>query len=221
MIPGIAEYVDVDPQRDLLLNLYSKVKGIHAGKDFNVFGKTPFESYSLEYNTTGEPTGYEAVYEPILSQHRKVHPYYQFRSTGFNTADSIEKDVFPHTDIDQDTEHSQGYNIIYPVLGMSRLDYYETRPEEIHTPERNAQGHYYYHEFRAQKEMGQGTPEFEKFLSDRKIGEIIINKPVLIDTEVMHRVVITEAPRCAFVTRWNNIPAVDFKNFKERVESIL
>ena len=221
MIQGIAEYVDVDPQHELLLDLYEKVKGARAGEDFNVFGKTPFESYSLEFNMTGEDTGYEAIYDPILSQHRKVHPHYQFRSTGFNTADSTEKDVFPHTDIDQNREHSQGYNIIYPVLGNSRLDYYETLEDEICLPEKNAQGYYYYHEFKAQSQMGQGTPEFEKFLADRKIGEIIIDKPCLIDTEIMHRVIITEAPRCAFVTRWNNIPAIDFHSFKERVESIL
>ena len=54
MIPGIAEYVDVDPQHELLLDLYEKVKGARAGEDFNVFGKTPFESYSLEFNMTGE-----------------------------------------------------------------------------------------------------------------------------------------------------------------------
>jgi len=221
MIPGVAEYLDVDPQHELLIELYEKVKGVQAGKDFNVFGKTPFESYSLEYNRTGEPTGYEQIYDAILSQHRKVHPHYQFRSTGFNTADSVEKDVFPHTDIDQNREHSQGYNIIYPVLGASRLDYYETKPEEIYTPEKNAQGYYYYHEFYAQSQMGQGTPEFEKFLKDRKIGEIIIDRPILIDTEVMHRVVITEAPRCAFVTRWNNIPEIDFHSFKKLVEHIL
>ena len=111
MIKGIAEYVDVDPQHELLLELYEKVKGDRVGKDFNVFGKTPFESYSLEYNMSGKPTGYEEVYDPILSQHRVVHPHYQFRSTGFNTADSTEKDVFPHTDIDQNREHTQGYNI--------------------------------------------------------------------------------------------------------------
>jgi hypothetical protein len=222
MIKGVAEYLNIDVNTDLLLSLYNKVKGTNIGKDFNVFGKTPFESYSLEYNMSGKPTGYEKVFDPILSLHRKVHPHYQFRSTGFNTADSTEKDVFPHTDIDEDNEHSLGYNIVIPVFGASRLDYYETIEEEVYLPERNAQGNHYYHEFYAQAQMGQGTPEFEKFLSDRKIGEIIIDRPVLIETEIMHRVVITEAPRCAWVTRWNNIPSEwDFQSWKDKVESIL
>ena len=222
MIPNVCEYIDVDPQKNLLLDLYKKVKGVRVGVDFNVFGKTLFESYSLEFNMTGEPTGYEQIYDPILSQHRKVHPHYQFRSTGFNTADSTVKDIFPHTDIDLDTEHPNGYNIVIPVHGNSKIVYYETKDEEIYLPEKNAHGHAYYHEFYAQKEMGQGTPEFEKFLSDRETGHIVVDKPLLIKTDIMHRVVITEAPRCAWVTRWNNIPEdVSFQEFKEKVESIL
>ena len=222
MIKGVAEYLDIKVDRGLLLSLYEKVKSNRVGKDFNVFGKTPFESYSLEYNMTGKPTGYEKIFDPILSQHRKVHPHYQFRSTGFNTADSTEKDVFPHTDIDEDTEHPTGYNIVIPVFGNSRIDYYETKDEEVYLPEKNAHGYAYYHEFKVQKEMGQYTPEFEKFLSDRKIGHIVVDKPLLIQTTIMHRVVVTKAPRCAWITRWNNIPKdVSFQQFKRKVESIL
>jgi len=224
MIKGVAEYLDVDPQTDLLLSLYDKVKGTNIGKDFNVFGKTPFESYSLEYNMSGKPTGYEKVFDPILSQHREVHPHYQFRSTGFNTASSTEKDVFPHTDIDEDTKYSQGYNIVIPVLGNSRIDYYETREEEVWLPEKNAHGYAYYHEFKCQAydENLIARPRFEKFLSDRKIGHIVVDKPLLIQTTTMHRVVVTEAPRCAWVTRWNNIPPEwTFEKWKDRVESML
>ena len=218
MIKGIAEYLDIDYHKHLFETLYNMVKKHNN----NTFGKTPFVSYSLEDNKTGKPTGYEKAFWPVLNQHKNVHPHYQFRSTGFNTADSTEKDVFPHTDIDLDTEHPNGYNIVVPVHGNSKIVYYETKEEEIYLPEKNAHGHAYYHEFYAQKEMGQGTPEFEKFLSDREIGHIVVDKPLLIKTDIMHRVVITEAPRCAWVTRWNNIPKdVSFQEFKQKVESIL
>lgn len=221
MIKGVAEYINIPIEDDieLLLSLYKKVK-----KDANnTFGKTPFVSYSLEDNRTGKPTGYEQVFDPILSKHRKVHPYYQFRSTGFNTADSTEKDVFAHTDVDLDTHHPNNYNLVIPVFGKSRIDYFETKEDEIYLPEKNAHGYAYYHEFKAQKEMGQYTPEFEKFLSDRKIGEIIVeDRPILIKTDIMHRVVITEAPRCAWVTRWNNVPKIiDYYDFKTMAENIL
>ena len=218
MIKGVAEYLNININTDLYLTMYNMVKK----HENNTFGKTPFVSYSLEDNRTGKPTGYEKAFWPVLNDHKRVHPHYQFRSTGFNTANSTEKDVFAHTDIDLDTEHPNGYNIVVPVLGNSRIDYFETKDEEVYLPEKNAHGHAYYHEFYAQKEMGQGTPEFEKFLSDRKIGHIVVDKPLLIQTTIMHRVVVTEAPRCAWVTRWNNIPKdVSFQEFKQRVENIL
>ena len=218
MIKGVAEYLNININTDLYLTMYNMVKK----HENNTFGKTPFVSYSLEDNKTGKPTGYEKAFWPVLNDHKRVHPHYQFRSTGFNTANSTEKDVFAHTDIDLDTEHPNGYNIVIPVLGNSRIDYFETKDEEVYLPEKNAHGHAYYHEFYAQKEMGQGTPEFEKFLSDRKIGHIVVDRPLLIQTTIMHRVVVTEAPRCAWVTRWNNVPRVlDYYDFKTMAENIL
>lgn len=218
MIPGLAEYVDIGDRVNLLTSLYNQVKGLGG----NTFGKTAFTGYSLEDNKTGEPNGNEVIYEPILSEHRKVHPYTQGRSTGFNAADSTEKDVFAHSDVDYHLEHPNYFNIVIPILGASRIDYFETDPDEIYLPELDAHGHSYYHEFKVQKEMGQGSPEFEKYLSDRKIGHIIVDKPLLLDTNTMHRVVVTEAPRCAWVTRWNNIPKeIDYHTFKDMVESIL
>ena len=217
-IKDIAEYLNIDIDNDLFLSVYEKVKG----NKVNVFGKTPFECYALETNRTGKPTGYKEVFEPIVSQHRKVHPQYQLRSTGFNTADSTKKDVYPHTDIDLYTEHPNSYNIVIPVLGNSRIDYYEYKDDEVYLPEKNAHGEWYYHEFNVQKAMGQYTPEYEKFLSDRRFGHIIVDRPILIKTDTMHRVVVTEAPRCAWVTRWINIPAdIDFQEFKQKVENIL
>ena len=217
-LKDIAEYLNIDIDNDLFLSVYEKVKG----NKVNVFGKTPFECYALETNRTGKPTGYKEVFEPIVSQHRKVHPQYQLRSTGFNTADSTKKDVYPHTDIDLYTEHPNSYNIVIPVLGNSRIDYYEYKDDEVYLPEKNAHGEWYYHEFNVQKAMGQYTPEYEKFLSDRRFGHIIVDRPILIKTDTMHRVVVTEAPRCAWVTRWINIPAdIDFQEFKQKVENIL
>ena len=217
-IKDIAEYLNIDVDKDLFLSVYDKVKG----NKVNTFGKTPFECYVLENNMTGKPTGNKEAFEPILSQHRKVHPNYQLRSTGFNTADSTKKDVYPHTDIDFYPEHPNCYNIVIPIFGNSRIDYYSYDDDEVYLPEKNAHGEWYYHEFNVQKKMGQHTPEYEKFLSDRVFGHIVVDKPILIKTDIMHRVVVTEAPRCAWVTRWINIPAeMDYQKFKSKVESIL
>ena len=114
--------------------------------------------------------------------------------------------MLPHTDIDLDTEHPNHYNLVIFVFGASRIDYFETKEHEVYLPEKNGfHGYAYYHEFLAQKKWVKSTPEFEKFLSDRKIEHIIVDKPLLLNTLLMHRVVVTEAIRCAFVTRWNNI----------------
>lgn len=217
MIKNIAEYVDINPHLDILNYLYNNLN-----KKANEFGKTKWASYSLEDNITGETTKYLQFFEPILKIHRQVHPYMQKRSTGFNTANALEEDLFPHTDVDFDQKHANYYNLVIPLHGNSVIEYFKTVDEEIFLPEKNAHGYAYYHEFYAQAKMGQGTPEFEKFLADRKIGEIIVDKPLLIDTNIMHRVIPLKVPRCAWVTRWNNIPSnLDYQEFKSKVAEIL
>jgi len=211
MIPNIAEYVDVDPQTDLLEELFAL-----CNADFNTFGKTLWKSFSLE-SRDGEDTEYLKLFDPLLEIHRAVHPDMQKRSTGFNTSTSTKHDLFAHTDIDLDQEHPNYYNIVMPVFGDSVIEYFETNDDEIWLPELNAHGYAYYHEFYMRNKSG-----YKEFLQQRKIGEIVVDKPVLIDTNTMHRVVVTEAPRCAWVTRWINIPKeIDYQTFKCHVESLL
>jgi len=220
MLKGIAEYVDIN----INIDLYKVIFDYIAKDNFNRFGKTQWYSYALEVNYSGVDSGLSKVFEPILKDQYKVHPYMQKRSTGFNFSNSPEKDLFIHTDIDLNTKHPKHFNLIIPIFGTAVISYYETREDEVFLPEKNAHGYAYYHEFKAQAytEDLQATPRFEKFLAERKIGEIIVDKPILIETEIMHRVVITEAPRCAWVTRWNNIPPEwTFEKWKDRVESML
>jgi len=213
-IENIAEYVNIKDFTNTLKSLYAKVK---SDSTFNTFGKTQFVCWSLEDNITGQRSNYANIYEPILSEHRKVHPDLGGRSTGFNTSDSVDKDCYAHTDVDYWTEHPNNYNLVIPVEGSSRIDFFETRPEEIQLPERNAHGEWYYHEFKMRGKQG-----YEKFQEQRKYGHIIVDRPLLINTNIMHRVVVTEAPRCAWVTRWINIPMeINFQDFKIHVESKL
>lgn len=213
MIEGVAEYLDVNLNIEKYHLIFNQVDG-----GYNTFGKTKWYSYSLEDNKTGKDLPFFKMFEPILSDMRKVYPYMQKRSTGFNTANSKEKDLFIHTDVDFDTEHPKHFNMVVPIFGKAIISYYETREEEIWLPEKNAHGYAYYHEFHM-----RNKPGYEEFKKKRKIGEIIVeDTPVLIDTNLMHGVEILEAPRCAWVTRWNNIPVYhDFYTWKARVERIL
>lgn len=213
MIEGVAEYLDLDLNIEKYHLIFDQVD-----EGYNTFGKTQWHSYSLEDNKTGKDLPFLQMFEPILADMRKVHPYMQKRSTGFNTANSTEKDLFIHTDVDFDTEHPKHFNMVVPIFGKAIINYYETREEEIWLPEKNAHGYAYYHEFYMRNKAG-----YEEFKKKRKIGEIVVeDRPVLIDTNLMHGVQILEAPRCAWVTRWNNIPVHhDFYTWKARVERIL
>lgn len=210
---GLCEYLDIKDSKPLLNKLYSAVNV----NEVNTFGKTAFKSYSLEH-TNGSDNGYSETFKEMLDIHREVHPDMQRRSTGFNTSNHVKKDLFAHTDVDWDQEHPRYYNIIIPLHGLATLHYYETNEDEIVLGEMNAHGHGYYHEFRNRLD-----PEgYQSFLDERRIGSILMDKPLLLTTDTMHSVSIDIAPRVAWCTRWINIPEdVDFYTFKNRVESIL
>jgi len=217
MIKNIAEYVDINPNTDLLKTLYE-----FCEVDFNAFGKTKWHSFALEHVKGGD-TKFLELFEPILSIHRAVHPDIQKRSTGFNLSTSTEHDLYAHTDLDYNQEHPNYYNLVVPVYGESTIEYFETNEDEIQIgikngkPDLNCHGEVYYHEFKNRTHKG-----YEDFLQKRKFAECKIDKPLLIDTNTMHRVIVQKAPRVAWVTRWRNIPEeVDFQTFKRDVESIL
>ena len=214
MIEGIAEYIDIDFDPDKYEFIFN-----HVAKDkiYNTFGKTQWYAFSLEDNRTGVDTEYSKYYKSILDKQYMVHPYMQKRSTGFNYSTSRNKDLFIHTDVDYDTEHPKHFNLIIPIFGKAVVSYYKTYEEEIWLPELNAHGFAYYHEFKNRNKRG-----YKKFKKERKIGELVIDSPVLLDTNLMHGVEIIDAPRCAWCSRWNNIPKHhDFYTWKTRIEKIL
>jgi len=216
MIKNIAEYIDIHPDIDLIKSLFEQVNADY----YNSFGKTQWMSYSLEDRATGEDT-YLETFKLLLDEHKKVHPHIKRRDTGFNFSDDVKKDLYAHADIDFHLEHPNYYNLVIPVFGRSVIEYFETNRDEIFLPEKDVHGHWYYWEFKNRTAMNK--EDYENFLQERKIGEIeVFDKCILLETNTMHRVIVTEAPRCAWVTRWNNIPAeIDYQTFKKKVESIL
>lgn len=232
-IDGLCEYINIPSYRDLLLSMWEQIVdketnlgkgearalvGCHSHDYHNVFGKTRWQSYVLG-DLADQDNGNAAIFEPFMKIMRKVHPHFQMRSTGFNFSDDVNKELYVHTDLDPKTEHPNYFNFILPVAGRSRIDYYETRPEEIWLPERNSRDEYYYHEFRPKLKYDL---EFNK---ERQMGHIHVNEEsgcVMLDTDVLHGVQVQEAPRLAFCVRFNNIPAhIDFHAFKARAEKVL
>lgn len=214
MIEGIAEYLDIEFDLEYYNMIFDEVA---SDKISNTFGKTQWHSFALEDNKTGVDTTYSKQFKPILDTMRKVHPHMQKRSTGFNYASSTEKDLFIHSDVDYDTEHPKHFNLIIPIYGTAVISYYRTLEDEVWLPELNAHGYAYYHEFNKRNDT-----DYEAFKKERKIGEIIADRPILLDTNIMHGVEISNAPRVAWCSRWNNIPKHhDFYSWKSRVENIL
>tara|TARA_B110000971_G_scaffold190929_1_gene202229 strand:- start:3 stop:737 length:735 start_codon:yes stop_codon:yes gene_type:complete len=229
-IKGICEYIDIPNDQIMLNEAWQAIMdkenkfGIgekralvncHSHDQHNVFGKTKWKSYALA-DLGDQDNGNAEIYESLLVKYRKVHPDMQLRSTGFNFSNDVTKELYVHTDLDPSCEHPNYFNIVLPVFGASRIDYYETRSEEVWLPERNAKKEYYYHEFKPHLKFDK---EFNK---SRQIGHVHVDKPVLIDTDVLHGVQLLEAPRLAFVVRYNNIPKeMDFKAFKAHAERVL
>jgi hypothetical protein len=232
-ISGICEYINIPGESDTLIEFWAQViakeqnlgigearhlVGCHSYDSHNIFGKTLWQSYALA-DLADEDNGNAAIFEPLIAKYRKVHPHFQLRSTGFNFSDSTEKELYVHTDLDPRCEHPNYFNIILPVVGRSRIDYYETRAEEVWLPERNSRKEYYYHEFKAKYKFDK------EHNRKRLIGNIHVDNttgPVLLDTDVLHGVQVLEAPRLAFCVRFNNIPAhMDFHAFKKHAEGIL
>ena len=52
-ITNVAEYVDIYDHTEILNRLLDEV---WDDSRYNLFGKTPFVSYSLEHNYSGKPT---------------------------------------------------------------------------------------------------------------------------------------------------------------------
>jgi len=212
-LPGYCEYLNISDFSSILTDLYNQVKS----DEYNVFGKTGWHSYSLEH-VDGRDSGFTEIYEPILSIMREVHPDMQRRSTGFNTSNAPDNNLFIHTDIDTDQENPNYYNIIIPLQGDSTISYYNSSEDEIFLGEPNAHGHGYYHEFKSRNSHDHNSD----FVNERRIGSVNMNKPVLLSTDTMHGVTVQSAPRVAWCTRWINIPKeVDFYTFKARVEKVL
>lgn len=210
-IKDLAVYVDVEPHTDLLKELYKFCDG-----KFNSFGKTKWHSFALEHKTGGD-TEYLKHFEPILAPHREFHPHIQKRSTGFNLSTSTEDDLYAHSDLDFDQEHPHYFNIVIPVHGKSTIEYFQTNEDEVQMPEVNCHNEFYYHEFKNRTHEG-----YEEFLQERLIAQFVIDRPLLIDTNTMHRVTVQEAPRVAWVTRWINLPKeVDIHTFKDMIEEKL
>jgi hypothetical protein len=207
-LKDVAEYIDIDIDYVLLKDTLEICFNNYNSSKFSPTS-TKMQGYNLEDWKTGKDTIFNDILESILVEHRKVHPDIKKRNTGFNVSHDADAHLFIHNDLDPYTDHPNHYNMIIPVHGLAKVIFYETRDEELYVPSRDIHNEIFH------KKMKDETLKV-------KMGEIIIDKPVLLNTKFMHEVVILEAPRSSWVTRWINIPEeYDFQIIKDRIERIL
>ena len=148
-----------------------------------------------------ENVEFKDIWKDILEEHARVHDTICPLATGFNFNATTLHTVPPHIDIDKPLY----FNLLIPVFGTAKLNIFETTP--AHLEFRHSMTHW--------KMVKDDKPK-------NKIGEFLVDRPVLLNTNFLHDVAPIDVPRCVWCTRWIDIDTTfNYKSFKTRIEGIL
>ena len=190
MLSGIVEYVDIVYDKDQLIRKHNEVRGEEALE----YIECGTESHVLVSN----PEYYEQ-WNKLLTWGKQGYPVFCEHGTGFNLNGTLTAGVPPHVDLGN-YPHTNQFNLLLPMYGVAKVSIYETIQEQL--------------------EYRHGKTHWN-MLQDKyppnKIGEIIVDKPVLLDTMYLHDVKVVEAPRAIFCFAWRGINKT-YNEFKEHVE---
>lgn len=208
-IDNILEYIDVEYDKEYLANAFDSLMG------------TDFRSYSncgtISKIISNTPTLTDVTAD-ILAHHKKVFPdsIWDDNATGFNFAETLNGNVPPHCDWGD----GNYYNLLLPVHGAAKITIYKTDDSNVinrwnNTDQRNQ----WYDPHGDNKHWSMKISPDTKL---EKLGELIIDKPALLNTNYLHSVTIVEAPRLNWVSRWMNLDTdVSFQQCKKLIESTL
>lgn len=185
----VIEYVNIPDFSEILEQLLLRVSDYNP-RSYIECGARSFIMY--------ENPQYVSVWNDWLNVQYKVHSDLCQRATGFNTNSTNSSTVPPHVDIDV----PKYYNLLLPVYGVAKINLFEANANDLEF--RHGQTHW--------QMVKDGLPM-------KKIDEFIVDKPTLLDTNVLHDVQPINSPRCVWCTRWINIPEhQSFKTFKTHIE---
>lgn len=189
---GIIEYIDIQDYQKTLLTMFDDVSGYSP--------LTYIECGARSWTLSSQEV-YQDKWKPWLDLQKTVHDKLCPLATGFNFNPTNRHTVPPHIDIDKPLY----YNLLIPVFGVAKLNIFETNLDHL--------------EFR------HGMKHWKMVRDDKpkiKIGEFVVDKPVLLNTNFLHDVEPIDSPRCVWCTRWVDIDAsFSFDSFKSHVESVL
>ncbi len=189
MLSGIAEYINVEYPKMHMTKKHQEVRGAEALE----YIECGTESHVLISNTD-----YYRQWEHILTWASEAHIGMCEHGTGFNLNGTLTAGVPPHIDFDERTGGQ--FNLLLPLFGKAKICLYETHDHQL--------------------EYRHGKTHWN-MLQDKYpaicIGEILVDKPVLLNTAYLHDVQVVEAPRAIFCVAWRGINKT-YHEFKEHVE---
>ena len=189
---GIAEYIDIVYDKEYLIRKHDDV----PGRDSKEYIECGTQSHVL----ISDPDYYRK-WDHLLTQMAAVHMGMCEHGTGFNFNPTVTSGVPPHIDFDE--REGNQFNLLLPMFGTAKIGIYETNEHQL--------------EFR------HGMKHWN-MLQDKypacQIGEILVDKPVLLNTAYLHDVQVAEAPRAIFCVAWRGINK-SYNEFKEHVKKTL
>lgn len=189
---NIIEYINVNYNKELYNNYFEKISEL----DHSSYIECGVKSWVLKTNNR-----YETILETLLNQHKKVHPIMCHYGTGFNYSSTKNHTLPPHIDI----EKPKYFNLLLPIFGTAVIEIFKTDDSELEY--RHGQKHW---------------KMLQKEIVSEKIGELLVNKPVLLDTNYLHNVKLITAPRLVWCSRWIEIDeSYTFASFKKHIENVL
>lgn len=187
---GIIEYVDIPWDTSQYQEIFNSTLENWQGRGYIECGA---KSHVLSENDE-----FENKWKAILDEHRLVHDKVCPLATGFNFNATENHTVPPHIDIDTPLY----FNLLVPVFGTAKLNIYQTTQEDLEF--RHGMTHW--------KMVKDSKPKI-------KIGELLVDKPVLLNTNYLHDVQPIDTPRCVWCTRWIDVDTTfTYHKFKDYVE---
>jgi len=191
-VKGIAEYIDIVYDKEYLIRKHDDV----PGRDSKEYIECGTQSHVL----ISDPDYYRK-WDHLLTQMAAVHMGMCEHGTGFNFNPTLKSGVPPHIDFDE--REGNQFNLLLPMFGTAKICIYETNQHQL--------------EFR------HGMKHWN-MLQDKypacQIGEILVDKPVLLNTAYLHDVQVVESPRAIFCVAWRGINKT-YNEFKEHAEKTL
>ena len=189
---GILEYIDINYNKEYLTELFNSVSG---------YEPLNYIECGASSHVLITDSSYYDMWEGPLEEYCGVHQNLCEHGTGFNFSPTTKHNVPPHIDIGNIPGNQ--FNLLLPLFGTATISIYKTIPSQL--------------EFRHGKTHWN---MLQNKYPPQKIGSILVDKPVLLNTDYLHDVQVVDAPRAIFCIAWRGVNRT-YNEFKKHAEKTL